>query len=98
MSKQLHAETIVCSEYQRLLEACVSAREIWRKHRAKIYRYRLVGRKRATNFFDCKQTTLGRTTYCSTTSSNASGAGPFYELREYWAQARSVVKEHTGEA
>ena len=97
MSKQLPAETIVCSEYQRLLEACVSAREIWKKHR------RFIGivwwvRKRATNFFDCKQTTLGRTTYCSTTSSNASGAGPFYELREYWAQARSVVKEHTGEA
>jgi hypothetical protein len=45
MSKQLTAETIVCSEYQRLLEACVSAREIWKKHRAKIYRYRLVGKE-----------------------------------------------------
>jgi len=45
MSKQLPAETIVCSEYQRLLEACVSAREIWKKHRAKIYRYRLVGKE-----------------------------------------------------
>jgi hypothetical protein len=82
MSMQLPAETIVCSEYQRLLEACVSAREIWKKHRAEIYRYRLVGKKKATNFFDCKQITLGRTTYCSATRSNASGAGPFYELRE----------------
>ena len=45
MSKQLPAETIVCSEYQRLLEACVSAREIWKKHRAGIYRYRLVGKE-----------------------------------------------------
>jgi hypothetical protein len=45
MSKQLPAETIVCSEYQRLLEACVSAREIWKKHRAEIYRHRLVGKK-----------------------------------------------------
>jgi hypothetical protein len=45
MSMQLPAETIVCSEYQRLLEACVSAREIWKKHRAEIYRYRLVGKK-----------------------------------------------------
>jgi hypothetical protein len=45
MSKQLPAETIVCSEYQRLLDACVSAREIWKKHGAKIYRYRLVGKQ-----------------------------------------------------
>jgi len=45
MSVQLPAETIVCSEYQRLLEACVSAREIWKQHRAEIYRYRLVGKK-----------------------------------------------------
>jgi hypothetical protein len=45
MNKQLPAETIVCSEYQRLLDACVSAREIWKKHRAKIYRYRLVGKE-----------------------------------------------------
>ena len=45
MSVQLPAETIVCSEYQRLLEACVSAREIWKKHRARIYRYRLVGKE-----------------------------------------------------
>ena len=45
MREQLPAETIVCSEYQRLLEACVSAREIWKKHRAEIYRYRLVGKE-----------------------------------------------------
>jgi hypothetical protein len=45
MSEQLPAETIVCSDYQRLLEACVSAREIWKKQRAEIYRYRLVGKK-----------------------------------------------------
>ena len=45
MNKQLPAETIVCSEYQRLLDACVSAREIWKKHRANIYRYRLVGKE-----------------------------------------------------
>ena len=45
MSKQLPAETIVCSEYQRLLDACVSAREIWKKHRAGIHRYRLVGKE-----------------------------------------------------
>ena len=45
MSEQLPAETIVCTEYQRLLEACVSAREIWKKHRAEIYRYRLVGKQ-----------------------------------------------------
>jgi hypothetical protein len=46
MSTQLPAETIVCSEYQRLLEACVSAREIWKEHRAEIYRYRLVGKEK----------------------------------------------------
>jgi len=45
MSKQLPAETIECSEYRRLLDACVSAREIWKKHRAGIYRYRLVGKE-----------------------------------------------------
>ena len=38
MSKQLTAETIVCSEYQRLLEACVSAREILNEQRAEIFR------------------------------------------------------------
>jgi hypothetical protein len=40
MSEQRPAETIMCGEYQRLLEACVSAREIWKKHRAEIYRYK----------------------------------------------------------
>ena len=38
MSVQLPAETIVCSEYQRLLEACVSAREILNEQRAEIFR------------------------------------------------------------
>jgi hypothetical protein len=44
MSEQLPDKTTVCTEYQRLLEACVSAREIWKEHRARICRSRLVGK------------------------------------------------------
>ena len=38
MSEQRPAETISCNEYQQLFDACESAREILKEHRAKIYR------------------------------------------------------------
>jgi hypothetical protein len=45
VSKQLSVETMVCSEYQRLLEECQSALEIWNEHRGEICRSRLVGKE-----------------------------------------------------
>lgn len=38
MSKQLSANTTVCSGYQRLLEECQSALEVWNEHRAEVLR------------------------------------------------------------
>ena len=38
MSTQRPAETISCSEYQQLFEACESAKEILKAHRARIDR------------------------------------------------------------
>ena len=38
MSEQVTANTMACSEYQRLLEGSLSAREILNEHRAEIYR------------------------------------------------------------
>jgi len=38
MSKQRPAETISCNEYQQLSDACESAREVLKDHRAKICR------------------------------------------------------------
>jgi hypothetical protein len=38
MSEQVTANTMVCSDYQRLLEESLSAREILNEHRAEIYR------------------------------------------------------------
>ena len=38
MSEQVTASTMVCSEYQRLLEESLSARETLNEHRAEIYR------------------------------------------------------------
>jgi len=44
MSTQVSEKTMVCTEYQRLLEACAKAREVWKEHRAEICRARLAGR------------------------------------------------------
>ena len=45
MNEQLSVKTMVCGEYQRLLEECQSALEIWNEHRAEICRPRLIGKK-----------------------------------------------------
>jgi hypothetical protein len=45
MSAQPHANTEVCSECQRLLEASENAREVWNEHRVEICRSRLVGKE-----------------------------------------------------
>jgi hypothetical protein len=42
MSKQLSVKTMVCSEYQRLLDECQNALEIWDEHRVQICRSRLI--------------------------------------------------------
>jgi hypothetical protein len=44
MSNQLSVKTAACSEYQRLLEECRSALEIWNKQRDEIYQSHLSGR------------------------------------------------------
>ena len=44
MSKQLSANTTVCSEYQSLLEKSQRALEIWNEHRAEIYQSRLIAK------------------------------------------------------
>jgi hypothetical protein len=38
MSEQVTAKTMLCSEYQRLFEASLSARKILHEHRAEIFR------------------------------------------------------------
>lgn len=58
MRKQVSVETMVCSEYQRLLEESQGTLEIWHEHRAEICRSRLIGTKQATNSFDCKRSLL----------------------------------------
>jgi hypothetical protein len=38
MSEQVTAKTMLCSEYQRLFEAFLSARKILHEHRAEVFR------------------------------------------------------------
>lgn len=45
MNKPLCINTTICSEYQRLLEDCESALEIWDEHRAEVSVSRLAGRE-----------------------------------------------------
>ena len=45
MNKQLCINTAICSEYQKLLEECQSALEIWDGHRAEVSNSRLVRKK-----------------------------------------------------
>ena len=45
MSKPLSAKTMVCSEYQRLLEQCQSALYIWNEHRAEMDQAGLSGKE-----------------------------------------------------
>ena len=48
MSKQLSinaVNTIVCAGYQRLLEDCQRALEIWNEHRAEISQSRVIGKE-----------------------------------------------------
>jgi hypothetical protein len=42
MSKQLSIKTTVCSEYQRLLEECQGALEIWNKRRGEFFQSGLI--------------------------------------------------------
>lgn len=42
MNKQLSIKTMVCREYQKLLEESQSALEIWNEHRAEMRRSRLI--------------------------------------------------------
>ena len=45
MAKRVSISTMVCSDYQRLLEASKHAREIWDQRRAEICSSRLVGKE-----------------------------------------------------
>jgi len=45
MRKPLCIRTTVCREYQRLLEDCQSALEIWDKHRAEVCESRRTGKE-----------------------------------------------------
>jgi hypothetical protein len=45
MSVQLSVKTMVCSEYQRLLEESRSALELWNERRAEICQARLIGKE-----------------------------------------------------
>jgi hypothetical protein len=45
MNKQLCINTAICDEYQKLLEECQSALEIWDGHRAEVSNSRLAGKK-----------------------------------------------------
>jgi hypothetical protein len=45
MREQLTLETMVCSEYQRLLEECERALKAWNEHRSKFCRSRLIGKE-----------------------------------------------------
>jgi len=54
MSEQVTANTIVCSEYQRLLEESLSARETLNENRAEVYRSLRSKRQPLTKSFDRK--------------------------------------------
>jgi hypothetical protein len=45
MSKQLSVNTLICTEYQRLLEESRRALEIWNEHRAEFCQFRFIGRE-----------------------------------------------------
>jgi hypothetical protein len=45
MSKQLSVNTLICSEYQRLLEESQRALEIWNEHRAEFRQFRFIERE-----------------------------------------------------
>ena len=45
MSKQLSVNTLICSEYQRLLEESQRALEIWNEHRGEFCHFRFIGRE-----------------------------------------------------
>ena len=45
MNKPLCIKTAFCNQYQRLLEECESALEIWDEHRAEVSVSRLVGKE-----------------------------------------------------
>ena len=45
MAKQLSITTVVCSDYQKLLEASKHAREIWDERRGEICSLRLVSKE-----------------------------------------------------
>ncbi len=45
MNKPLCINTTICNQYERLLEECESALEIWDEHRAEFCESRLVGRE-----------------------------------------------------
>ena len=45
MTKQLSTATIVCSEYQKLLEEAKGARDIWDERRAEIWSSQLIGKE-----------------------------------------------------
>ena len=45
MNKPLCINTAVCNQYQRLLEDCESALEIWDEHRAEVSESRWIGRE-----------------------------------------------------
>jgi hypothetical protein len=45
MSKQLSFNTLICSEYQRLLEESQRALEIWNEHRAEFRQFRFIERE-----------------------------------------------------
>jgi hypothetical protein len=45
MSKQLSINVTVCAGYQRLLEECQSALEVWNEHRAEVGQSRLIAKE-----------------------------------------------------
>jgi len=45
VSKQLSVNTLICSEYQRLLEESQGALEIWNEHRAEFCQFRFIERE-----------------------------------------------------
>src|ERR1700752_3181465 len=45
MSKQLSVNTLICSEYQRLLEESQRALETWNEHRAEFCQFRFIERE-----------------------------------------------------
>ena len=82
MSEQPAATTLVCSEYQRLLEESQRARENWNERRIEICRSRLVGKETGDELLrlQAKYAPPERTLSCATTRTPASGADPCREL------------------